>query len=274
MRILLPAGLVAAIFVQPISAQGPTNWQFSWKKGQTLTYQVDHLTTVAEVVESNKVESKSKLKILKRWQVADVDAKGVATLHLSLTSMRQEQTKPNGEALIFDSANPEKSTPELREAMSKYVGKTLAIVRVDPQGRVMEVKQGSAARYEAEPPLVVVFPPAAPAEGQSWVRPFQVVVEPPQGTGEKYAASQRYQCTKIEGGKATLSITTQFKALPESKQEQIPLLQKMPEGDLLFDLNDGRLLRARLNIDRTIENHQGKGSSYRFQSTYVEQLVE
>src|SRR5262249_54489017 len=81
--------LVAITLVQAASAQGG-NWQFQFKKGQVLNYQVEHNTVVAEVVEANKVQTQSKLKVTKRWQVEDVDAKGVATLHLSLASMRQE----------------------------------------------------------------------------------------------------------------------------------------------------------------------------------------
>jgi len=269
-RLLL---VLAFIFVPGVLAQDAATWQFRWQKGQVLSYQVEHNTSVAEVVEGNKVQSQSKLKILKRWQVADVDAKGNATLNLTLAAMRQEQTRPNGEVLLFDSADLEKSNPELREALGKYVGKTLAIVRLDAQGRVLEVKQGSAARYDAEPPLVAVFPAAAVQQGQGWLRPFTIVLEPPQGTGEKHQAVQRYECIKIEGGRATLSVTTQLKNPPETKQEQIPLLQKLPEGQVVFDLQAGRLLSAQFTIDKSLENHQGKGSSYQFQSNYVERFV-
>src|SRR5690242_7156311 len=117
------------------SAQTATVWQFRWQKGQVLTYRVDHNTTVNEVVAGNKVETASKLNLVKRWQVADVDAKGIATVNLSLVALRHEQTRPNGEVLLFDSSNPDKSTPELKEQMGQFLGKTLANLRVDSQGR-------------------------------------------------------------------------------------------------------------------------------------------
>ncbi|MCI0380838.1 MAG: hypothetical protein L0Y72_01945 [Gemmataceae bacterium] len=249
-------------------------WQFRWHKGQTLTYKVEQKTNVSEVADGMKVVSASKLNLVKRWQVADIDASGVATLHLVLTAMRNEQTRPDGEVLLFDSANPGKSTPELKEQMSKYVGQTLAVLRVDRHGRVVEVKQGAAARYDAEPPFAVVFPDAALAEGKTWLRTFHVTLEPPLGAGEKHEATQKYHCVKTEGAKATITVATQWKALPENAKEQIPLLQKMPEGLLVFDVTAGRLLHVQLTTDRTVQNHAGEGSSYRFQSSYVEQLVE
>jgi hypothetical protein len=257
----------------PVSAQTGSDWQFRWQKGQVLAYRVDHNTSVSEVIGGNKVESSSKLHLSKRWQVAEVDAKGNATLNLSLVALRHEQTRPNGEVLLFDSADLEKSTPELKEQMSQFIGKTLTSIRIDALGRVLEVLQGPANRYESEPPLVLVLPEQPVQQGQSWQRSFQVTLDPPLGTGEKFPATQTYQLTKLADSKATLALTTQFKLLPENLADRVPLLQKQPEGQVVFDVQTGQLISAQLVIDQTLENHQGEGSSYRFQSQYTEQLV-
>ena len=158
--------------------------------------------------------------------------------------------------------------------MKKYIDQTLAVLRVDGYGRIIEVKQGSAASYEAEPPFLIVFPDAKAAEGQAWRRPFNLVLDPPHGTGEKLEADHRYECKKIDNGLATLGITTTIKTKIDNSRDRLPLLQREVEGDIVIDLPNGRLVSARLNIDKTVENHQGKGSSYRFQSEYSRQLVE
>ncbi len=264
--------LLLIVIGDPSAGAQEAPWRFQWSKGQTLTYRANHGTTVNEVVDGNKVETTSKLTLVKRWKVADVDPNGVATLQLSLAALRTENTKPNGEKLLFDSANLDQSTPELRQ-MKEHLGKTLAIVRIDGYGRILEVKQGSAAKYEAEPPFALVLPAAAPKEGQAWLRNYNVTLEPPQGTGEKYKAQQTYSCAKIAAGLATLAITTEFKTLPESVQERLPLLQKEAQGQAVFDINTGRLQRVQFLIDKTVQNHQGQGSSYHFVSTYVEELI-
>ena len=79
--------------------------------------------------------------------------------------------------------------------------------------------------------------------------------------------------TGIGDGVAVLAVTTQFKNQPDSPLDRVPLLQKQPEGEVTFDLQNGRMFRANLRIDKTLENHQGTGSSYRFVSTYTEQYV-
>ena len=213
------------------------------------------------------------MSLVKRWQVLDVDARNVATLQLTLTALRHEQTRPNGDAMLFDSANLSKSDPELREQMSQMIGKTLASIKVDASGQVVAVTQGVASRFEAEPPFIVVLPAQAVGAGQSWLRTFQVILDPPLGTGEKYPARQRYQVTGLDKGRATLALSTEFPSPPASVADRIPLLQKEPQGQIVFDAASGRLVSARLVIDKTLDNHQGPGSSYRFQSQYTEELV-
>jgi len=274
MRALGTAVVCLLIVAATISAQPTADWRFQWQTGQFLYYRVEHTTDVAEVVGGNKVETKSKVNLVKRWEVASVDAQGTATLKMSITVMRNEQTKPNGEVAMFDSRTPDKSTPELREQLGKFIGQTLAVIRVDKQGHVVEVKEGASNRYEAEPPFALVLPAAPVQPGQSWNRDYAITLDPPQGGAGKHAAKQKLVCTALNGGLATISLTTQLAKLPDNKAEQMPLVQKMPEGEIVFDLQRGRLHSARLVIDREIVGHQGEGSSYRFQSTYSEQYAE
>ncbi len=265
---------IVVVLFAALPAFAQASWQFQWKKGQTLTYKIKHVTSVVEMVEATKNTSNSNLELVNRWNVTDLDAKGIATLSLTLVSMRNEQTRANGETLLFDSQNLDKSAPDLVTQLNKYIGQTVAIVRIDGFGRVLDVKQGSAATFEVEPPFVVVFPDAKAAAGQAWRRQFNLVLDPPYGTGEKFAAEQRYDCKKLEAGKATLGVVTNFKTMPDNMRERIPLMQKDVQGELVFDLAAGRLISTQLNIDKTVENHQGKGSSYHFKSQYSRQLVE
>jgi hypothetical protein len=257
----------------PNAAWAQSPMQFRWQKGQILTYRVKHVTAVTEVVSDGKQQFGSRLDLTKRYRVADVDGKGVATLEYSVIAMRNEQTRPNGEVLLFDSADPDKSTPGLREQLTKYVGTTLAVLRVDAAGQVIEVKQGPTERYGAEPPFTLVLPGSAVLIGQVWLRNFELTLDPPLGTGEKYKAQQECRCKKFEGGKVTIALATAFKTMPESVQERMPLLQKEAQGEVVFDTTAGRVADVRLTVDRTLANHQGPGTSYHFVSTYTEQHV-
>jgi hypothetical protein len=264
-------GLVLA---SATSAQTPA--RLRWQTGQALTYQASHATQALEVVEDKKVETKSLLNLTKRWQVVGVDAAGVATLQLTLLALRMEMTTHTGDVLKFDSAAPKDSTPELREQLRKFVGPPLAVLRVDGTGKVLEVKEskfGPASRYESELPFVGVLPVEALRQGLQWERAFQITLEPPQGTGEKHAAIQKYVCKSVAGYAATVGVMTELKAPPPAVADRIPLQHYLPEGEIVYDLQAGRMKSAVLKIDKELKGHQGEGSSYHFQSQYTEQFV-
>jgi hypothetical protein len=267
---------VALIAASPTVAQTDV-WQFRWQAGQVLTYRVEHISTAAEVTASGTSESTTKLQLIKRWQVLAVDGAGVATLQLSLAALRLETIMPNRDTLLFDSRNPEKNDPHLREELARFVGPALAVLRVDRQGRVVEVKEskhGPASRFESELPFVMVLPSEGLKPGQNWERAYRITLEPPQGTGEKYEALQNYSCKTMANGMAVIGITTHLKTMPESLLDRVPLLQLQPEGEMVFDVQAGRLRQARLRIEKELKGHQGEGSSYRFQSSYLEELVD
>jgi hypothetical protein len=250
---------------------------FRWQNGQVLVYKTEEATEATDIKDEDKVVTKTRLNVTKRWQVSAVDAQGVATLQLSLTALRQEFTNAKGDTLLFDSASPDKSDPQLKEQMTKYVGQMLAVLRVDGYGRVVEVKEskfGPANGFDSELlPFVGVIPPAPLKVGQQWERPFKVTLDPPQGTGEKYDAVQRYTCKGSENNVLTVSVTTEMKTQPEAAANRLPLLQKLLEGEIVFDYQAGRLKSAALKVDKEVKEHQGEGSSYHYTRRYTAEYV-
>jgi hypothetical protein len=267
---------VVAVLATASAVGAQTPGPLRWQAGQVLTYRVEHATLATDVTSEARIESKTRLNLTKRWQVLEVDREGVATLQLSLASMLCEITKPDGDVLRFNSAEPDKSDPQMRESMGRYLQGPLAVLRVDARGRVVQVKEsryGPASRFEVELPFAAVLPAEGLAAGLSWERPYQITLEPPQGTGEKYPALQRYACKGVADNLATVAVTTELKSPPEAAADRLPLLDKLVEGEVVFDVAAGRMHRAAFRVDRELKGYMGEGSSYRFQSTYVEQYT-
>jgi hypothetical protein len=270
----LTAALASLAFTSAGFAQSP--WQFKWQQGQVFSYKAEQNLTAVEVVEGNKTETSQKVNLVKTWKVLGVDAAGVATIQKSLTALRIEQKTFGGNTLVFDSAAPDKSDKDLREQLSKYIGVSLAVLRVDAAGRVVEVKEcnhGKASQYDTELPFVLALPGNVPQAGQSWSRGFTVTLDPPEGTGEKFEATQTYALKSMNGAAATFGLVTAFKSMPAAAGDQIPLLQYQPTGEIVFDTQAGRVTSVKLDITSELKNHQGEGSSYSFRRSYVEQLV-
>jgi hypothetical protein len=243
-----------------------------WQPGQVLVYKVEESIVTTEIVGDAKVETKTQLSVVKRWQVLSVAPTGAATVQLTIPMLKFEFTPPGGDPMRFDSANPEKSTPDAKAQMSKLIGVPVAVLLVDPQGRVevKESKFGPASRYESEPPF-----PLLPTEGLKlglgWERSFNIAVEP---QGEKVAAVRRYSCKSLSRGLATIALTTELAAPPAEPKEQMQLLGMQPEGEVVFDLNAGRMQSSTLKVNKEVKGFEGEKSSYRYQRSYTEQSVE
>jgi hypothetical protein len=279
--------LTATVAAQAPAAP-PTG--FRWQAAQTLTYRVEQTTTAVETLpkdkpdgspseETQRTDVVSRLAVVKSWKVLAVDAAGVATLQLTVDSLRLETVTPDGETTVFDSARPAGSNTPAQNENSQYVGKPITTIRVDAVGRVVEVKEskfGPASRFEAELPFRLALPEGGlTAAGQSWQRAFTLVLEPPQGEGQKFAAGQKYVCKGIAAdGLATVSLSTTAEVGADTPaDQQIPLWPMQPEGEVVFDTANGRLHSAKLRVLKELPNHRGPGTHYRFQTDYSETLV-
>ncbi|GIW82731.1 MAG: hypothetical protein KatS3mg105_4538 [Gemmatales bacterium] len=264
------------VVVAASSVRSEVSPRFHWRKGEVLTYRVTQKTSASESVDGKQFATQTRLQHVKQWRVVDVDAAGIATLELSLKSLKLETTTPSKTVLRFDSQDPEKSDADLARQLSQYVGVPIAVLRVDSLGQVVEVQESKfvpASRFESEPPFVVVLPKETLKKDRRWVRRYQITLPPPQGIGEKYDAVQQFDCTAIHSPMATIHFHSTVKNLPENLTERIPLLQHLPKGEAVFDTETGRLNKAHSIIDQTLENYRGEGTSYHFQSDYVEEFV-
>lgn len=275
------AVLVGAVVIGVGLAQQPAGTaplRFQWQPNQALAYKVVQATTVQETVLDEKTqqptttESKTSLLLVRKWAVKGVEPGGVATLEMTITEMKSEMRQPDGMSVVRDSTNPEHA----RE-MAEFLNRPIVTIRVDSQGRLVEVKEskpGSAARLHAELPFRLTLPDAGPAPGQTWDRPFAVKLDPPHGTGESHEFVQKYTCKQVKDGLAVVGVETALKAPPKTAGEQIPLVPMLWAGDVYFNTLAGRYHAARLTTRAELPNHAGDGTKFVYQSTYAEDAVE
>lgn len=267
---------LSLIFVLGAGIQA-ANPKFVFKQGDSMQYRIEQKTEITETIldeKTSKPDSRkmlSSLELVRQWKVIDVDAKGTGTLEMSIVKMRWEQKTGTNEPDIFDSSKPDELN---KKEMAKNVGPVLAVLTVDSNGKVLSVKDskvGPAHRFQSDVPFKLVFPEAEIKE--SWSREFTLQLDPPLGTGEKFASKQSYKLLEPKNGLSIYSLTSEIGDLPKNASEQIPLIPSMPSGMLFFHPETGRYYGARLKIEKELSNHQGEGSSYKFSSTYVEDFI-
>lgn len=271
-----PFALVVLMLFTALASAEPPRFRFT--RGETLAYRLVQTTNATELVLDEKTSKPvettiaTKADVVRHWKFVDVDERGVATVEMSIASMRWER-RAGKEEDVFDSSRPDDLN---KKELAKHVGPVLAVLRIDPQGKVVEVKEsrvGPASRFATDLPFKLVLPDTEPKVGETWDRSYTIQLDPPLGTGEKYPAVQRYTCREPQGGLLAVSLATEVKELPAAAADRVPLLPLTQEGLLYFHAPTGRYYGARCKVERELKNHQGEGSRYKYVSTYVEDLV-
>ena len=271
---MLSLAFTGSLFAQPPAA----DLRFKWQVGQVQTYKVTQSTVIQETTLDEKTEkpvtgeARTNLTLTRKWTVKDVDAKGMATLEMQITAVRNEFKKPDGTTDLRDSANPEQA-----KEMADYLNKPVLVIRVSPLGDLVEVKEaktGSAARLQAELPFRLVLPPTGPVSGQAWERPFSFKLDPPAGTGENHDFTQKFACKDVKDGLATFTLQTALKTPPKTTGEQVPLVPMLWTGEVYFNAVSGKYHAARLSVKAELANHLGEGTKFVYASSYSEDAAD
>jgi hypothetical protein len=262
-RLFVALFLTLIVAGSAIPQQPETALRFKWQAGQVQTYKVTQSTVIQETTIDEKTEkpvtgeARTNLTLTRKWTVKDVDVKGIATLEMQITAVRNEFKKPDGTTELRDSANAEQA-----KEMADYLNKPVVVVRVDPLGHLIEVKEaktGSAARLQAELPFRMVLPPTGPTAGQAWERPFSI---------------QKYGCKDVKDGLATFTVQTTLKAPPKTAGEQVPLVPMLWTGEVYFNAVGGKYHAARLTAKSELLNHLGEGTKFVYASSFSEDAAD
>jgi hypothetical protein len=261
---MLAVSLAWADGTQPVVHIG-----FAFKRGQLLYYRVEQATTATDMLGDSRASLATRVEQIRCWQVRDVEGDGTALVQLWVQKLKVSQRLPSGEQWEYDSTAAERASPPLRQRLDPFVGRPVALLRVDSRGSVVGVVhavEGWPTHFEQDPPFVVILPGRQLAMGQVWQRNYAIVLDPPLGTGQRYLAQQQYQVRSLDNGTAIIGFSTTLAESPHDATHRLALLQFLPQGEAVFDLQSGLVVSARFVSSGTVEGHQGQGSRYELHS--------
>jgi hypothetical protein len=276
--ILVLALAPTTTLAHPPASPPAATTRFKWTAGDVHTYRVNQQTMVKETTLDEKTqkpvttETRTNLTLTRQWTVKDVDASGVGTLEMTITGMKNEFRRPDGTSLVLDSANPENA-----KEMAGFLNVPVVTVKVDPQGRLLDVKEGKAggaARLQAELPFRLTLPDGEPAVGGKWDRPFSLKLDPPLGTGESHDYAQTYTAKAVRDGILVVGVETSLKNPPKALAERVPLVPMLWGGEVYFSKAAGKYTAARLKAKAELPDYQGEGTKFEYESVYNEDAVE
>lgn len=234
--------------------------RYKFKAGDTLRWEVDQRSSVKNTMEGTTQSAQTKTVSLKAWKVVDVMPDGEIEFLNLVERVRMENKLPDRAKMVFDSTTNDSPPPGFEDA-SKAVGIPLSSIRMSPRGEVIErdIKHHQPA---ADPHEQVVFllPEKAIAIGDSWTQPIEIKAKLADGGQKKINARRKHTLKSVSAGVAT--IQSEFQVLsPITPEIEAQVAHRMVKGEIRFDLDNGRLLSQRLDVDRRVLGFAGASSS-------------
>lgn len=280
-----PPAEPASPTIQQTAATSAATYKLEYKfqKGDTIPYQVSHDVTLTTQKGSASLTAIQQSNSWKRYVVVEVDKDGAATLEPTIDRVKMS-IRSGDKVVAYDSASGE-TPPAAVRGIGESIGRALARVKVTPSGslisaRSLLAKPGNQQRdgqddaaAEGELNVLVEFPKKPLEIGEVWKDQLKVNVAVDRGLQKPITLQRQYTLQSVDGHLATISLKTSVLTLIKDPKLQVQLIQRTPSGTIVFDMEQGRIVSRKLNIDELVIGFAGGDSKIRAQSHRVEQLM-
>ncbi|MCE9631330.1 MAG: hypothetical protein K8S94_11540 [Planctomycetia bacterium] len=273
-RFLVAACLAACL---PCSlgqaAEEPVTLRYRFEPADRIATQVAHRALTETTMNGTTQSVETMTDSTKTWTVIDVAADGRATLEHSVDDVTMtSRTSDRGEIRWTSSGTDE--PPPGYELVRHSLGVPLVRMVVATDGRVIDRRELRPCPPAATGDLVVVPLPEEPVRvGAEWTVPQEVVVEVPNGPRKAVRTRLRYRLDSIKDGIATISVDTTVLTPIDDPRLEARLLERIWDGEIRFDIAQGRVVSRRTGIDRRVVGFGGPQSSVRYKASLEETVA-
>jgi hypothetical protein len=249
---------------------------YRFQKDDVVRTKVVHLATVETKIKGTAQETKSRSISTRAWRIRDVDAAGNITFDNVVERLEMWNHVEGRQEVFYDSASG-LTPPAEFAAVAASVGKVLATIKIDPQGRILSRANNQPQFNPGIGDLTVPFPPAdkQPLKaGASWSIPDELRLTADDGTIKRVQTQQQYRLLKVEAGVASIAVETQILTPINDPKLQSQLVQRLQKGTIEFDVDAGRLIRKQMDIDQEVFGFSGADSHMQYLARFTEEPVK
>jgi len=249
---------------------------YRFKSGEVVRTKVVHLAKVETKIKGVAQNNSSRTISTRAWKIREVDAAGNITFDNTVEQVEMWNSVEGRQEAHYDSATDKNPPPEFANVAAS-VGKVLATVKIDPQGRILDRTNNQPLFNPGIGELTIPFPPAdkQPIKpGASWSIPDELRVSTEDGPPKKIQTQQQYKLEKIEAGVATISVATQVLTPVTEPKVQSQIVQRLQRGTIKFDIDAGRLLHKQMDIDQEVFGFSGADSHMQYLARLTEEPLQ
>jgi len=235
-----------------------------------------HLVSVESKIKGTAQNTKSRSVSTRAWIIREVDSAGNITFDNVVEHVEMWNSVEGREEVHYDSAT-DPSPPPGFENVAVSIGKVLASIKIDPQGRILSRTNNQAQYNPGIGDLTVPFPPAdkQPIKpGITWSIADELRLPLDDGSIKKVQTQQQYKLEKVENGVATISVVTMVLTPINDPKLKSQLVQRLQKGSIKFDIDAGRLIHKQFDIGEEVVGFSGADSYMQYLGRLTEEPVK
>jgi hypothetical protein len=245
--------------------------RYKFLPGEIIRWQVEHRAQVRTTVSGTTQTAETYSGSVKVWQVSNVGPKGEATFVHSVESIDMRQKLTGRQEVTYNSQTDATAPPGF-EAAAKSVGVPLSIITLDPRGKIVRREQ-KQSQPNSQAQITLPLPEQAVATGDQWDQASDIELPQKDGSVKTIKTRQRFTLTGVESGVATIHVETQVLTPIHDPAIEAQLIQHETEGNVRFDIDQGRVISQQTDLDRHVVGFQGEASSLHYVTRFVEKLL-
>jgi len=248
--------------------------RYQFRTGETLRWKVSRQTKTDANIDGESQVTETSSQSVKCWRVIDVKPDGTATFEHSVESVDMCNLLPGQEEVRYNSRT-DKTVPPAFQNVAQSVGVSLSIFTLDSRGTILkrERKQATMAMQNRQGQVTLPLPKEAIAVGHTWSQPQDIEVPLRTGGIKRVKSRQKFTLRRVKTGVATIEIVTQILTPIHDPAIEAQLVQREMKGTIRFDIDAGRILSQKMDLDKHVVGFHTGASSVRYVTRFSEELL-
>lgn len=271
----------------PVLAESPQLLRYKFRPNEIVRFEVEHKVTID--MKKGEAEETARHATVenKHFRVVSVDANGAAIIEPVIDRVRMTARFGGHPEITWDS-NSDKQPPPPLKGVGATIGRATARMKFSCRGELISSVPVLPARLQARVAagtgpatpendasknFLVVFPEQPVGVGDEWSdTDLEVSLKVTPSLSRKFRILRRYRLESLEDGRATISLRSAPLQPVSEPQLRAQLIQRLPAGTIVFDLERGLIVHRRLTIDEKVVGFAEADSRLHVKSVRTERL--
>ncbi len=242
--------------------------------GETIGYEVTHVAKTKTRIVGQEDVSQVHTVSQRHWDVQAPTPSGDMQFDHIVDSVEMTQQQGDKDEIRWDSRTGEDPPREFR-GIAEQMGTKLATLTINARGEeIAREDHGGTKASLGMGTLTLTLPADAIAIGASWSVPREAKARNEAGEVIPIKIRELYTLEKVQTGVATIRIKSEPLTPIDGESIRAQVVQQLSNGQLRFDVDNGRMLSKQLDWDETVVGFQGANSMLEYRSRMTETLVE